>query len=86
MGPILIFMGYLTMIQGLQIFSIVYYGSDLKKNLGPPASIKFGYAVIGIFAAFFLGAYLLEKYRFVTSPPTPSKEGPQEEQAREEQA
>jgi hypothetical protein len=62
MGPLALFMAYMTLIQGLQIYVVIFHGTPDPPNAG----IKFGYAAIGIVAFSFLGAYLSAKKSLIT--------------------
>jgi hypothetical protein len=56
-GPLALFVAYLTMIQGFQVYVVIYHGTPDPPN----AAIKVGYAAIGILAFSFLGIYLWAK-------------------------
>jgi hypothetical protein len=56
-GPLALLMAYMTLIQGFQIYVVIFHGTPTAPN----AAIKFGYSVIGISAILFLIAYLWAK-------------------------
>jgi len=71
LGVLILFVAYLTIIQGLQIYVTIYYNVSSPPN----GAIRFGYAVVGISGFLFVGLYILGKFRRDLSSSTKPDDG-----------